>query len=196
MFKSPFARGFWGQSARALGDLRILIFCAMCMAASIVLGYFYIPITDGLTIRFSYLATATAGLAVGPVGALIYGMAVDLLDFMMHPTGAFFFGYTLNAMIGAFFYGLFLYRQRVTVFKIVLCRLCVNYIVNVLLGAYWSSVLYSRGYLYYLTSSLIKNTVMLPIEVIIMTAFFSLLLPAMKGARMIPAEQNRRITWF
>ena len=77
----------------------------------------------------------------------------------------------------------------------VLCRLCVNYIVNVGMGALWSSMLFSKGYLYYLTTSLVKNTVMLPVEVAVTAAFFALLLPAFKAARFIPADQAQKITW-
>lgn len=196
MFKHPFSSEFWRQSMKSVRQLRVLVMCAICMAASIVLGYFYIPISESLSIRFSYLATASAGLISGPIGALLYGFAVDILDFFMHPGYTYFPGYTLSAMAGAFFYAIFFYRQRITIIRIVLCRLCVNYIVNVGLGALWSSMLYSKGYIYYVSTSLLKNTLMLPVEVFIMYIFFRALLPAFKASRFIPAEQNQKITWF
>lgn len=195
MYNSPFSRAFWRDSLENARSLKTMVICALCMAMSIILGYFYIPITESLSIRFTYLATSTVGLVAGPVAALIYGAAVDLLDFMMHPGFTFFFGYTLSAMVGAFFYAIFYYRQKITVLRILLCRLCVNLIVNVGMGAYWSNMLYGKGFIYRVTTSFFKNIVMLPIEVIITVAFFSLLLPAFKSARYIPAEQNRKITW-
>lgn len=195
MYNSPFSRAFWRDSLENARSLKTMVICALCMAMSIILGYFYIPITESLSIRFTYLATSTVGLVAGPVAALIYGAAVDLLDFMMHPGFTFFFGYTLSAMVGAFFYAIFYYRQKITVLRIVLCRLCVNMIVNVGMGAYWSNMLYGKGFIYRVTTSFFKNIIMLPIEVIITVAFFSLLLPAFKAARYIPAEQNRKITW-
>ena len=195
MYNSPFSRAFWRDSLENARSLKTMVICALCMAMSIILGYFYIPITESLSIRFTYLATATVGQVAGPVAALIYGAAVDLLDFMMHPGFTFFFGYTLSAMVGAFFYAIFYYRQKITVLRIILCRLCVNLIVNVGMGAYWSNMLYGKGFIYRVTTSFFKNIIMLPIEVIITVAFFSLLLPAFKSARYIPAEQNRKITW-
>lgn len=195
MYNSPFSRAFWRDSLENARSLKTMVICALCMAMSIILGYFYIPITESLSIRFTYLATSTVGLVAGPVAALIYGAAVDLLDFMMHPGFTFFFGYTLSAMVGAFFYAIFYYRQKITVLRILLCRLCVNLIVNVGMGAYWSNMLYGKGFIYRVTTSFFKNIVMLPVEVIITVAFFSLLLPAFKSARYIPAEQNRKITW-
>lgn len=196
MFKTPFSADFWRQSAKSAAELKVLIVCAMCMAFSIILGYFYIPLSENLTIRFSYLATATASLVAGPIGGVVYGFAVDILDYFMHPTGGFFFGYTLSAMAGAFFYALFLYRQRITVFRIFLCRVCVNYLVNVLMGSLWSNIIYGKGYIYYAAKSLLKNSVMLPIEVVVMTVFFSLLLPALKSSKLIPPEQNTKIKFF
>lgn len=195
MYNSPFSRAFWRDSLENARSLKTMVICALCMAMSIILGYFYIPITESLSIRFTYLATSTVGLVAGPVAALIYGAAVDLLDFMMHPGFTFFFGYTLSAMVGAFFYAIFYYRQKITVLRILLCRLCVNLIVNVGMGAYWSNMLYGKGFIYRVTTSFFKNIIMLPVEVIITVAFFSLLLPAFKSARYIPAEQNRKITW-
>ncbi|MCO7108847.1 hypothetical protein NIA69_06215 [Gemmiger formicilis] len=44
-------------------------------------------------------------------------------------------------------------------------RLIINYGSNVLLGSVWKAMLYGKGYLYYFTSGLVKNTTMLPIEV-------------------------------
>ncbi len=195
MYNHPFSRDFWRDSLENARSLKTLVICALCMALSVILGYFYIPITESLSIRFTYLATSTVGLVAGPVAALIYGAAVDLLDFMMHPGFTFFFGYTLSAMVGAFFYAIFYYRQRITILRILLCRLCVNLIVNVGMGAYWSNMLYGKGFIYRLTTSFFKNVIMLPVEVVITVAFFSLLLPAFKSARYIPADQNQKITW-
>ena len=42
---------------------------------------------------------------------------------------------------------------------------CSCYGSNVLLGSVWKAMLYGKGYLYYLTSGAVKNTIMLPIEV-------------------------------
>ena len=36
--------------------------------------------------------------------------------------------------------------------------------------AFWKAMLYGKGYLYYLTSGAIKNTLMLPVEVFLMWA--------------------------
>ena len=44
-----------------LRDIRVLTTAAMLVAISIVLGFFKIPITQLIEIRFSFLANAMAG---------------------------------------------------------------------------------------------------------------------------------------
>ena len=190
------SKDYWLDAAGHARNLRVMVICALCVALSIILGYFYIPLNESLTIRFTFLATSTVGLVAGPVGALIFGAAVDLLDYMMHPTGVFFFGYTISSMLGALIYALCYYRQRLTVVRIIFCRLAVNLIVNVFMNAIWSSILYGKGYIYRLVISYIKNIALLPIEVAVTVAFFTLLIPAFKETTFIPGEQRSKITWI
>ena len=44
----------------------------------------------------------------GPVVGGIMGGIGDILKFLIKPTGPYFFGYTLNAMLGPVIYGIFL----------------------------------------------------------------------------------------
>lgn len=196
MFKFITSKQYWSEAAGRLSDLRVMLICSMCIALSVILGYFYIPLNESLYIRFTYLAASTVGLVAGPVVALVFGAAVDLVDFMLHPTNVFFFGYTISSMVGALIYALFYYRKRITVVRIIFCRLAVNLVVNVFLGAIWSNILYGKGYIYRLVVSYIKNIALLPVEVAVTVAFFSLLLLAFKTTNYIPNEQIRKITWF
>ena len=196
MFKFITGKQYWSEAVGRLSDLRVMLICSMCIALSVILGYFYIPLNESLYIRFTYLAASTVGLVAGPVVALVFGAAVDLVDFMLHPTNVFFFGYTISSMVGALIYALFYYRKRITIVRIIFCRLAVNLVVNVFLGAIWSSILYGKGYIYRLVISYIKNIALLPVEVAVTVAFFSLLLLTFKTTNYIPNEQIRKITWF
>ncbi len=68
-------------------------------------------------------------------------------------------------MLSGLIYGVMLYRRKPTLPRIIVTRLIINYGSNVLLGSVWKAMLYGKGYLYYLTSGAVKNTIMLPIEV-------------------------------
>ncbi|MBR5284150.1 MAG: hypothetical protein IKU27_03790 [Clostridia bacterium] len=71
MFKFITSKKYWSEAAGRLGDLRVMLICSMCIALSVILGYFYIPINESLSVRFTYLATSTVGLVGGPVVALV-----------------------------------------------------------------------------------------------------------------------------
>ena len=89
-------------------------------------------------------------------------------------------------MCGSVIYALFLYRQRITILRLALAKTVVNYGVNVLLGALWSQMLYGKGYIYYAGKSLVKNTMMLPAEIIILVLLFNVIVPILQKRRLIP----------
>ena len=101
-------------------------------------------------------------------------------------------------MLSGLIYGTLLYRQRITVLRLVVVRLIINYGSNVLLGSVWKAMLYGKGYYYYFTTGLIKNTTMLPIEVLLMVLMFQLALPALARSGLLPKEAavQKRLAWF
>lgn len=195
MFASPLSRVYWRESLRSFRDLRIQVFAALMMAAAIVLSMFYVPVADNLRITIGFVARALCALVCGPLTALVYGCAEDLLGFVLHPTGPFFPGYTLSTMLGVFCYALFFYRARITVARIFAVKLITNFAVNVLLGSCWSAMLYGKGYLYYLTASLIKNSLYLPIQVLMLAVVFQLLLPVLVRQHLIPPQMGELTVW-
>ena len=86
----------------------------MCIRdSSIAMGGLFIPVSESLRVYFSFIPRAILGAVCGPVVGLVAGAVIDLTEFFLFPTGfSFFPGYTLNTMLGVFFYGLFLYRQK------------------------------------------------------------------------------------
>ena len=61
-----------------------------------------------------------------------------------------------------------LYQRKPTIPRLIVTRLLINYGSNVLLGSVWKAMLYGKGYLYYLSTGMVKNTIMIPIEVALM----------------------------
>lgn len=176
---SIFTSKYWTTSTSELKKLRTLTFAGMIIALSIVLNSLSVPVGENLNIRFTFLIFSLGALVFGPVTGLFVGAACDILGFVLHPSGVFFPGYTLSTMLEFFIYGLFLYRSRITILKIFLAKLIVNYGIHVGLGALWSKILFNKGYLYFFANSIIKNTIMLPIEVVMLVLLLQLLLPAL-----------------
>ncbi len=198
IFKTPFSRAYWKESLKSFHSVRGMVFAALMIAACVVLSHFSIKVTDVLTISFSFLARALCALVYGPIGALLFGAAEDILNFFLSSKGyAFFPGYTLTTMLGCFTYALFFYRTRITVLKIFLAKLLTN-IQNVILGALWSSMMMGKGYLYYFWKSAIKNAVALPVFTLMLVIVFQALLPVIQKMHIIPNQLGGgyRISWI
>ena len=86
----------------------------MLMAVSVVLGYFTIEAGPYLKIGFGGVVNQFVYYLFGPVAGAVYGGVLDLVKYVVKPTGAFFPGFTLNAMLGGVLYGTILYRKPLT----------------------------------------------------------------------------------
>lgn len=185
----------WQSSAQKLRQTKYLALMAMFIAMKIVLGRVSVPVGENLHAGVSFLAIAVEASIIGPAAALVSGAVTDLVSFMIFPNGPFFFGYSLTAMLGVFFYSLFFYEKKITIQRIVLAKLVTSYGVNVLLGSLWSAILYSKGYYYYFVKSLIKNSILFPLEVLAITAVFNLFIPFLKKKNLIAAENSVPLKW-
>ena len=94
----------------------------------------------------------------------------DLIQFVIKPQGAYFPGWTLSAALAGFIYGLFFYgcnmkvaenfdsgnsKEKKSFLKLIdvkfllRCTLALTVdtlLVNVLLGTYWCSIMYGKGF--------------------------------------------------
>lgn len=197
MENSIISPAYWRAAAGELKNLRRLMFAALICALSIVIGGFYVSVGENLRVYFTFFLTATGCAVYGPVVGLLAAAVTDTLNFLLFPSGAYFPGYLLSEMVAALIYSLFLYRKRITVLRLFGAKLLVNYLVNVAMGSLWSQILFGKGYLYYLVKSLIKNSLLLPVEVIIMAAVFAALIPFFSRVGMLPrhkGEELRRLS--
>ena len=141
-----YAAAYWQQAADEFKNIRVLAFAGMVTALAIILESF--PI---------YLV----GMGVGAV--------IDTLGFLLSSYGEPYFpGYLITAMLSGLIYGVMLYQRKPTIPRLIVTRLLINYGSNVLLGSVWKAMLYGKGYLYYLSTGMVKNTIMIPIEVALM----------------------------
>ncbi len=188
-----FTREYWSSSARKLKETKYLAIIAMMVALKVVISGFYIPVSDNLRIMYSFFVSAAEAAIIGPVAAALSGAISDLVGFMIHPTGPFFFGYTISSMLGSFIYGIFLYKAQITILRLFCAKAAVNYLVNVLLGSVWSAMMYSKGYIYYAGKSLIKNTLLLPLEVVLLVIVFNMVIPVLQGRGLLIHQKKRPV---
>lgn len=157
LYSHPFTAGYWREALQSFRSVRTMIFSAVMIAVCIALSHFQIPLTETLSLSVTFLARALCSLVCGPLAVLVFAVAEDTLSFFLSSGGyPYFPGYMLTTMLGCFTYALCFYRARISWWRIILAKVLTN-IQNVLLGALWSSILYSKGYWYYLTTSAIKK---------------------------------------
>lgn len=197
---SPLTPAYWADARAQLKNVRMLTLAGIITAASIVLESFPIYLLGtSLKIYFSFLVISLGCYVYGPAVGILVGFANDTLGFLISSFGEPYFpGYLITAMLSGLIYGTLLYRQRITVLRLVVVRLVINYGSNVLLGSVWKAMLYGKGYYYYFTTGLVKNTSMLPIEVLLMVLMFQLALPALARSGLLPKEVavQKRLAWF
>lgn len=182
-----FSVRYWKSAALEFKNLRTLVFTALAIAASVALSAFWIPVGESLRIYFKFLPAAVGTMICGPLAGLAAGAIADLLGFVIFPTGAYFPGYTLSLSLSWLVYGLFFYRSRITLLRLVSAKVIVNYFINVGLGSLWSSIVMGKGYYVYFAASIVKNTLLLPLEVLLLFLLLRLLLPVMEKAGFVPA---------
>ena len=190
LYRSPFSRAYWRDAVADFRKVRTLAFAALMIAACVALSYIpSIHVTDGVRIGWGFLARATCGMVGGPVTALVFGFAEDTISYLMNPTGPYFPGYALTTMLGTLIYALFFWRAKVSVLRVFMAKLCNN-LINVVLGSLWSAILYSKGYLYYVSTRILTNGIMLPIQTVMLCLLFAALLPILCRLDIIPGGMD------
>ena len=140
---------------------------AMFAAISVVLGYFTLVLGDYLKIGFSTIANQFVYYLFGPVAGGLFGGTLDILKYIIHPTGAFFPGFTISAMVGGVLYGCFLYKRPISFWRVLAAELTVSIICNMLLGTLWLSMLYGKAFMALLPMRVFKNIMMWPVNSIL-----------------------------
>lgn len=138
-------------------------------ALSIVLGYFtYMP-TETIKITFNFLPNEFAYFLFGPVVGAIYGAAIDILTFIIKPTGPFFFGFTLSAILTGVIYGTILYKRPISLKRIIIAKLIHLLTISLILNTFWLTILYGNGFIMLLPIRALKALILLPVEVTLLS---------------------------
>ena len=160
------------SSSQELKKVPVLAVCAMFAALALILNSVAsINIGPYIKSGFSAIPNQLVDYLFGPVTGSLFAGILDIVKYVMKPDGAFFFGFTFNAMLAAFIYGCFYYKKKLTLRRVLLAKLIVVLVVNVLLSTLWLDMLYGKGFLVLLPARAVKNLIMWPIDSVI---FFAL----------------------
>lgn len=157
------------DSLRELKNVRCVTYAAMFTAMAIALGYLTtIQFGDIIKIGFSFLAKDFGAYMLGPVvGGIINGL-VDLITFVIKPTGPFFPGFTFNAILTGIIMGSILYNRPVKLSRVLAARIVNSVVVNLFFNTLWIAMLYGNSFFVMLPARALKQVIMLPIETIML----------------------------
>ncbi len=157
------------ESAKEIKNPRTLTGVAMLLAMSVVLSFTAsLRLSETLKIGLGYLITAILGMMYGPVTAAFAAGVGDIIKYLLKPTGGYFFGFTLTAMLGGVIYGIFFYKERCTVVRAIAAKTSVTVLLNCLLNTVWLSIMYGQPFVASLITRATKNIILLPFEIILL----------------------------
>lgn len=142
-----------------------LIYMSLLIAFEVILTRFFSIQTPIIRIGFGYIPVAVCGMLFGPVSAGICGGIADVIGATLFPSGAFFPGFTLSAVLGGVIYGFFLNKKQPSVLSVSLAVICITFFVDICLNTIWLSMIMHKAALALLMPRLVKNLIEIPIRV-------------------------------
>ncbi len=173
------------DSYKELRSVRTITTAAMFAAIAIILGMFSIEWGNYIRIGFSSIPNGMAAYLFGPVVGGVFAGVLDVIKYILKPTGAFFPGLTLVTILAGILYGCFYYKKPITLPRVLIAKFVVMVICNILLNTLCLSILYGKGFMVLLPARVLKNLVMWPIDSMIFFGITKSLeqVGALKGIR-------------
>ena len=194
IYRWPIYKEYWKKTIDSVKNIKVFDMCmiSILFALQLVLKFVSIPTGfPGLNIVINYLIFALITLIYGPIWGIIIGFGSDIIGFVMNPV-LFHFGYTIQAMLTGFVYGLCFYKTELKFSRALIARLVINIILNGVLGSFlwgdYNGWNIEASLLYMWAVSLPKNIIYLIPQTILLYVFLRAVvaLPIRKG--MIPKE--------
>ena len=179
------------RSLRELKSTRCLALTALLIAMNIALDLMGLELRlpPDLKIGFGFLANAAVGMLFGPSVAMLAGVCTDLLGYFAggFTMGGYFPGFTLTAIVAGLFWGLWMYPRRVSLWRAIGAKVCINLFCNIGLNTLWLTLTGGKAMSVLLVARVPKNLLMLPIEIAVL--YFGMKL-VLRFYHMLPAVRS------
>ncbi len=146
-YKTPFHLNYWKSALTELKTTKKIV--TLGMIFSLLLLSKFISLPSGfanLNIGFGYIFMAIIGYIYGPFIGFIIGALSDMIGYFINQSAYVFnLGYTLQAALAGFIYGILFYKTRMSFSKVLLSRILINFLLNVLMGSYLMMIVYYQG---------------------------------------------------
>lgn len=154
------------DSLKEFRKTKTITICAMMAALSLILSNFSVMITPDFKVGVSGIPNELVDMMFGPVVGMAFGGGMNLIKFFIKPDGAFFFGYTLTAIVGGLIYGLCYYKKPVRLWRVLLGHLLVIWVCNVGMNSLWSVMMSGgqKAFLVIAGGKIVTNMVQWPVK--------------------------------
>ena len=177
LFSTPFCKNYWKLSFSELKNVRMLVLAAVIVALRVAVKSITIPLMEGLHISLDFFVNSVGSMIYGPVLGIIVGACSDTIGALLFPSGVYFFPFIFVEMTSSFIFGLFLYRSKLTVTRIIFARFSVvvfdNLFLNQIIMKYYYTIIYNKDYAIFRLPRLIKNLCLFPFESLLLVIFLS-----------------------
>jgi ECF transporter S component (folate family) len=120
--------------------LRKLVFSGILIAVYIILAKFLSFSTPYAKVNLSFLPIALSAMLFGPWWSMATAAAADIIGTCFFE-GGYFPLFTVDAVLYALFYAIFLYKKEKTVTRIVICVLLQTVLVSIPLTPLWICIM-------------------------------------------------------
>ena len=147
-----------------------LVVTAFMIALEIVLSKLVSVNISFLRIGFGFLPIAILAIMYGAWWSGIAYAIGDVIGGFLFPTGAFFPGFTVTALLTGLIFGWVLYNKKVTFARAALASALVCVFCNLLLNTYWLTFIIGKGFTVLLVSRAVKELVAIPVMAVLIVA--------------------------
>ncbi|MBQ9272701.1 MAG: folate family ECF transporter S component [Mogibacterium sp.] len=162
----------------------VVVITGFMVALSVVLSKLVSINISFLRIGFGFLPIAVLAILYGPVVAAVGYALADLIGAWLLPTGQFFPGFTVSAILTGLIFGWVLYKKEVTLARALLASALVCLVVNLLLNTWWLTFIIGKGFTVLLASRAVKELVAIPVMAVLIVLVDRYVLKNVKAGRI------------
>ena len=156
----------------------MLVTAAILIAMQIILSRFLSINAWNLKIGFAFVAIFAAAYFYGPAFSVTVAVISDVLGALLFPSGSFFPGFTVTALLTGLLYGCLLYKKQ-TPGRIIMTVLVDQLILGLVVNTYWLSILYGTTFGAVVITRIFQCMIMIPVQFITISLLMKKL-PALK----------------
>ncbi len=153
-------------ASKARVILKKLIILSLLTALSIILERLLGYNDKLISVSFSFLPVALAGMLFGPIPGAVVCAGADFLGALLFPVGPLDLRFTLIAAIKGGLYGLLLFRPKPSRTHAIIAQVLVTLVAHLTLNTLVISTIIGKGFFALLPLRLVKNILFFPVELI------------------------------